>query len=133
MKSLIHYLFFGIMLLFTSCGLLAPSEAMLSIIDKRKSKNNTVVIKSNVNNFQISYTNMNYRKYKKIKVTNFTTSNGVYEYVLPKLIRPYIKFKVESPGYESTEVIVKRTFSLLSLLKIPKSSKEIRVDLKPHQ
>jgi hypothetical protein len=60
------------------------------------------------------------------------TENGIYEYYIPVLLRPYIKFRVESPGYISKEVIVKRTVGF-DIVKIPKSGKDIRVDLDPFQ
>lgn len=131
-KTKLYLLGIIISLLSVSCDLLKPISGSSPSFEKRKRKNNTVIIRSNVNHFQISYENMTCRKFQKIKGVDMTTDNGVYEYFIPVLVRPYIKFRVESPGYISKEVIVKRTIGF-DIVKIPKSGKEIRVDLNPIQ
>ncbi len=85
------------------------------------------------------------------------TDNGVYVYDIPKLRRVYTRLKVESPGYQTKFLKIKRTLrtrvivkdTLLSLFtyfipapltidllnpdsyKISKKHKEIRVELSP--
>jgi len=120
-------------------------------------ENNTVVIKSNVENFQLSYENMNERQYKRIANINMTSTNGVLVYQIPKLKRIYTTVKIEAPGYGSQIIKIKRVprgkaivkdelLSLFTLLipaplaidifrsdfyKISKNTKEITVDLAP--
>lgn len=120
-------------------------------------ENNTVVIKSNVKNFQLSYENMNERQHKRIANMDMRSTDGVFVYQIPKLKPGYTKIKVEAPGYGSKTVKVKlvprfkvivkdELLSMFTLLipaplvidvfrsdfyKISKNTKEIYIELAP--
>lgn len=113
-----------------SCGIL-PSFGESSHYESVKQRTNTLIIESNVKNFQISYDNMTHRNFKRIKDLSLTTQSGVYSYYIPRLSRSFVKFKVESPGYVSKEVVVKRTIGFNNLLQIPKKGRNIKIDLEP--
>lgn len=138
-------------------GLSINSCASHKYSQSERIENNTVVIKSNVKNFQLSYENMNERQFKRISNMDMRSTDGVFVYQIPKLKPVYTEIKVEAPGYGSkvvkiklvprVKVIVKdELLSLFTLLmpvplvidvfrsdfyKISKNTKEIYVELAP--
>lgn len=99
MRSFLFFLFF--IILFSSCASHKYTEA-----DRRV--NNTVQITANVQNFQISFEPMSERQFKGMSGQKLHTNNGKLNYYIPKLNYKCRNIRIESPGYESEKVRIKR-------------------------
>jgi hypothetical protein len=93
--------FFLLSLLFFSCASHKYTEA-----DRRV--NNTVQITANVQNFQISFEPMSERQFKGMSGQKLHTNNGKLNYYIPKLNYKCRNIRIESPGYESEKIRIKR-------------------------
>ena len=151
MKNLFFFVFLSH--LFFSCASHKYTEAERRV-------NNTVQISANVKNFQISFEPMSERQFKGMSGQKLYTNSGKLNYYIPKLNYKCRKIRIESPGYKSEIIKIKRVIRgkalgkdfLLSLItgpgiffqpfilidafrsdfyKVSRKSEFIRVELKP--